>query len=131
MITYYKLFDLLNRRNMKKTDLLKIISAPTLSKLSNNETVNTKTIDKICLYLGVQPNSIMEIYQIINKKKVKLNMEQFATLYDNDYEDFTLTDEEKNRIIEECLEKKEDYYIINEEQYMKKFYEEIEKTKKQ
>ena len=31
---YYRLFDLLTRRGMKKTDLLEIISAPTLAKLS-------------------------------------------------------------------------------------------------
>lgn len=60
MIRYYKLFDLLNRRGMKKTDLLKIISSPTLAKLTKGETVKTNIIDRICMYLDCQPGDIME-----------------------------------------------------------------------
>lgn len=60
MIKYYKLFDILNRRNMKKTDLLNIISSPTLAKLSKGETIKTDIIDKICNYLKCQPGDIME-----------------------------------------------------------------------
>ena len=55
MMKYYKLFDLLTRRNMKKTDLLPIISAPTLAKLSKGE-----VLCKICDFLGCQPGDIME-----------------------------------------------------------------------
>lgn len=61
MIKYYKLFDLLNRRGMKKTDLLKIISSPTLAKISKGQNINTDVIDKICIYLNCQPNDIMEV----------------------------------------------------------------------
>ena len=46
-IKYYKLFDLLNRREMKKTDLLKIVSAPTLAKLSKGKTITTEVISNI------------------------------------------------------------------------------------
>lgn len=60
MIKYFKLFDLLNRKGMKKTDLLKVISSPTLAKLSKGETIKTDIIDKICLYLKCQPGDIME-----------------------------------------------------------------------
>ena len=60
MIKYYKLFDLLNRRDMKKTDLLKIISSPTLAKLSKGEIVKTDIIDRICIFLNCQPGDIME-----------------------------------------------------------------------
>lgn len=60
MIKYYKLFDLMNRKEMKKTDLLKIISSPTLAKLSKGETIKTDIIDKICEYLKCQPGDIME-----------------------------------------------------------------------
>ena len=60
MIKYYRLFDLLNRKGMKKTDLLKVISSPTLAKLSKGEVVKTDIIDKICLYLECQPGDIME-----------------------------------------------------------------------
>lgn len=61
-IKYYKLFDVLQRRELKKTDLLSLagISAPTLAKLSKGETVTTEVIDKICRSLGVQPGDIME-----------------------------------------------------------------------
>lgn len=130
MVTYYKLFDLLNRRNMKKTDLLQIISAPTLAKLSNNETINTKTIDKICLLLGVQPNSIMEIYKVINGKMVKWDIEQNGTLFESNIEDKTLTDEEKQKIAETCLIQKENYYVIDAEKYYERLNIELEKLTK-
>lgn len=61
-IKYYKLFDTLARRGIKKTSLLDVanISAPTLSKLSKGETVTTEVIDKICIALNLQPADIME-----------------------------------------------------------------------
>ena len=61
-IKYYRLFDLLQRRGLKKTDLLTLagISAPTLAKLSKGATVTTEVIEKICNALGVQPGDIME-----------------------------------------------------------------------
>lgn len=60
MMRYYKLFDLLNRRGMMKTDLLNVISSPTLAKLSKGESVTTDVLCKICNYLGCQPGDIME-----------------------------------------------------------------------
>lgn len=62
-IKYYKLFDLLNRRNMKKSDLLEIISSKTIAKLSKGANVNTDIIDKICLHLKCQPSDIMEVVE--------------------------------------------------------------------
>ena len=61
-IKYYKLFDLLQRREMKKTDLLSVakISSPTLAKLTKGETVTTEVIEKICGALNAQPGDIME-----------------------------------------------------------------------
>ncbi len=61
MIRYYKLFDLLNRKNMKKTDLLKVISAPTLAKIGKGKNIQTDAIDKICIFLNCQPSDIMEV----------------------------------------------------------------------
>ena len=60
MIRYYNLFDLLNRKGMKKTDLLDIISSPTLAKLSKGDIVTTEVIQKICDFLDCQPGEIME-----------------------------------------------------------------------
>ena len=61
-IRYYRLFDLLARRGMKKTDLLHVagISSPTLAKLSKGEVVTTEIIMKICASLHCQPEDIME-----------------------------------------------------------------------
>lgn len=61
-IRYYKLFDLLNRRGLKKTDLLVMagISSPTLAKLSKGQTVTVEIIDKLCSALECQPGDIME-----------------------------------------------------------------------
>ena len=60
MIKYYKLLDLLNRTGHKKTDLLEVISAPTLAKIAKNDILKTDTIDKICAFLNCQPADIME-----------------------------------------------------------------------
>lgn len=61
-IKYYKLFDMLARRGMKKTDLIAEVglSSSTVAKLSKGETVTTDTIDRICERFGVQPGDIME-----------------------------------------------------------------------
>ena len=60
MMKYYKLFDLLTRRGMKKTDLLTVISTPTLAKLTKGETIKTDILCKICEFLDCQPGDIME-----------------------------------------------------------------------
>ena len=64
-IKYYRLFDVLNRRGLKKTDLIDLahISSPTLAKLSKGETVTTEVIERICVALNVQPGDIMELAQ--------------------------------------------------------------------
>ena len=59
-IKFYRLWDILNRRNMKKTDLLKIISSSTLAKLAKSESVTTEVIAKICKFLDCQPGDLME-----------------------------------------------------------------------
>lgn len=59
-IKYYKLLDLLNRQNLKKTDLLKVISSPTLARIGKNEQITTNTINEICKFLNCQPGDIME-----------------------------------------------------------------------
>lgn len=59
-IRYYKLFDLLNRREMKKSDLRKVISSATIAKLSKGEYISGEAIEKICRFLQCQPGDIME-----------------------------------------------------------------------
>lgn len=60
MMKYYKLFILLDKKGMKKTDLLQIISSPTLAKLSSGKSVTTDILCKICGFLDCQPGDIME-----------------------------------------------------------------------
>ena len=60
MMKYYKLFDLLNRREMKKTELLSVVSSVTLAKLGKGDSVTTDVLCKICGFLNCQPGDIME-----------------------------------------------------------------------
>lgn len=69
MLKYYKLFTLLENRNMKKKDLLEILSPGTIAKLSKGENLSTETIDKLCLFLKCQPNDIMECFEVIEHTK--------------------------------------------------------------
>lgn len=60
MMKYYKLFALLDKKGMKKTDLLNIMSSVTLAKLGKGESVTTDILCKICDFLDCQPADIME-----------------------------------------------------------------------
>lgn len=80
MIRYYKLFDLLNRRGMKKTDLLQNISAPTLAKISKGKNIQTDVIDKICIALGCQPGDIMEVVEEIDIKPMGMKTIRKTTI---------------------------------------------------
>ena len=57
---YNKLFSLMAARGMKKTDLLNVISAPTVSKIAKGKSVTTDVLCKICDFLEGQPGDIME-----------------------------------------------------------------------
>lgn len=60
MMKYYKLFILLDKKGMKRTELLKVISSVTLAKLGKGESVTTDILCKICDFLDCQPGDIME-----------------------------------------------------------------------
>jgi DNA-binding Xre family transcriptional regulator len=59
---YYKLFDLLNRRNITKTKMRLDIgmSTKTLAKISAHEQISLDVLERICEYLKVQPGDIIE-----------------------------------------------------------------------
>jgi len=61
-IKFYKLIDLLNRKQISKGELQELtgISSATMAKLSANKTVSLEVIDKICKALKCQPGDIME-----------------------------------------------------------------------
>ena len=60
MLIYTKLWLLLEKRGMKRTELKEIMSSATLAKLGKNEPVSSTVIAKICDFLNCQPNDIME-----------------------------------------------------------------------
>ena len=62
MIKYDKLFKLLEQKNITTYYIRKnkITGEATLTKLRNNEPVNTITIDKFCELLQCQPGDLME-----------------------------------------------------------------------
>ena len=66
MIIYNKLWLLLAKKGMKKTDLE--LSPATIAKLSQNSNINTSTIEKICDMLDCQPADIMEN---VTEEKIK------------------------------------------------------------
>ena len=61
-IKFYKLMDLLNRKEMTKGQLQSKaeISSATLAKLSAHKAVSLDVIEKICKALDCQPGDIME-----------------------------------------------------------------------
>lgn len=61
-IRFYKLMDLLNRKNMSKGELQSLtgISSATMAKVAANKVVSLEVIDKVCKALNCQPGDIME-----------------------------------------------------------------------
>ena len=62
MISYKPLWKTLVEKEMKKTDLLDVvgISRGTLTKLSKNEPVSVKIIDRICDKLEIEVTDVVE-----------------------------------------------------------------------
>ena len=62
MIRYYKLWDVLKRRNMTMTQLAEMsgLARITLTNMNKGIEVRTGTIAKICKCLKIQPADMME-----------------------------------------------------------------------
>lgn len=59
-ISYEKLFELMNKRGIKKYDLRKMGISPTIvDRLVKNTDVNTSTIARLCEILECQPGDLM------------------------------------------------------------------------
>ncbi len=114
MIRYYKLFDLLNRRHIKLSDLRNILSSATVAKLRKGAYISGEAIEKICLYLGCQPGDIMEVTHD-EKESNGLKMYTTDNIYEiNDdenikYEEINIRNEENEIIYQE---KKPDVDVI-------------------
>jgi DNA-binding Xre family transcriptional regulator len=61
-ISYKPLFKQLIDKGLKKTDLLEVIpiSTTTLAKLSKNQPIDGKILEKLCEYFDCQPGDIIE-----------------------------------------------------------------------
>lgn len=82
MIIYDKLANLLKERNMTWKDLCQSgISTNVPTKFSQNRTISTDTLDKVCEYLQVQPSDIMEWIpneEYEKRQSEKQNVEKLA-----------------------------------------------------
>lgn len=102
MVVYYKLFDLLKRKNMKISDLRNVISSATVAKLNKGQHVSGECIDKICRYLECQPNDIMEIVETETEKAKREKCETaINTMYDSLYELLLKLSDNSNKTMEE------------------------------
>ncbi len=61
-IKFYKLIDLMNRKEMSKGQLQSLtgISSATMAKVAANKVVSLEVVDKICKAMTCQPGDIME-----------------------------------------------------------------------
>lgn len=63
MVTYQKLWNTLEQKNIRKHDLMELadISSTTLTKLNKNEVVALTVLIKICKALDCQIEDVVEI----------------------------------------------------------------------
>lgn len=82
MIAYFKLLDLLNRKNIRKEEFRKKIgiSSGTMAKIGKNEYVALEVIDKICKYLNCQPGDIIEYIETEEKTSNEIWGEQIELI---------------------------------------------------
>lgn len=61
-IKYYKLFDILQRRGLNRTQFAENvgISSATLAKISAHKYVSMDILDRICREMNLQPGDIIE-----------------------------------------------------------------------
>ena len=137
MITYDILWKTLKEKGKKKTDLLEIMSASTLSKLNKNGTITTDTIDKICKFLDCKPMDIItyqteeenaeDIIENLDeatkksifeklKKSFMAGMDYMTEMHDDEFEEFKNKSfkDKKRDVIQEG--KKRTWEIENDEE---------------
>ena len=105
MVVYYKLFDLLKRKNMKISDLRNVISSATVAKINKNQHVSGECIDKICRYLKCQPGDIMEIVETEKEKEIREKGETaIKNMYESAYEMLFKLSDNSDKTLEELWE---------------------------
>ena len=117
-ISYHKLFDILDQKNITKPELRENIkiSTATLAKLSKNEPVAMKVVEDICVFLNCQPGDIMEmqkevdkttlLYQLREEKRIRLkggiyHQTQVKLAYNSNHMEGSRLTEDQTRYIYE------------------------------
>lgn len=60
MVKYDKLWERMRKMGLVQSDLMNVVSAPTISTLKNNKYVKLTTIENLCTFLECGPGDIME-----------------------------------------------------------------------
>ena len=60
MVKYDKLWDRMEKMGLFTSDLMTVLSPPTISALKKNQYVKLTTIENICIFLECGPGDIME-----------------------------------------------------------------------
>jgi len=60
MVKYDKLWDRMKKMGLFQSDLMNVVSAPTISALKKNQYVKLTTIENLCIFLECGPGDIME-----------------------------------------------------------------------
>lgn len=118
MISYKRLFILLEQQEISKTELQNKtgMSSATLAKLSKNEEVSMRTIQSICEFLDCQPGEILSmereidtnslLFKLREEKKIKLkgslyHQTQVRLAYNSNHMEGSRLTEEQTRSIYE------------------------------
>ena len=132
-VSYKKLFNILNRKGIKKIDLQKNLnlSPTTVAKLSKNENISLDILDKICSYLQCNIEDIISfekniennlLKQLLEEKEMKLkggiyHNIQVKFAYNSNHIEGSRLSEEQTRYIYEThslISNKEEAVSIND-----------------
>lgn len=103
MLSYGKLWLLLESRGMKRTDLKEIMSGNTLAKLGKNETVSSDIIEKICAYLNCQPGDIMEYISEEQQKEVMTQFDNMLSIVADSFKAQGITEEQLATMFQDAM----------------------------
>ena len=72
MVTYQRLWETLEKKNIRKHDLMELadISSTTLTKLNKNEIVALTVLVKICNAIDCHIEDVVQITEIKEKKMI-------------------------------------------------------------
>ena len=72
MVTYQRLWETLEKKNIRKHDLMELadISSTTLTKLNKNEIVALTVLVKICKAIDCHIEDVVQITEIKEKKMI-------------------------------------------------------------